>query len=172
MLTVISLSLKTALSACEIGEDLFIFIKNARAINQTMASLTAQVKAVEVSCKLIEASLTNIDKEMKSRPGIAQTQTGKAFRETVSDLEGRFLECGVALESLRASTKDIRTHNTNAFQKTWSQFKFGLSKESMNESRNQLIVHVSALNLSMQGLSLYVLAMNTWEATRLFTDWH
>ena len=148
-------SAKIAKTAFDTGETLFNFAKEAKVVNRTFASLARQARAVKDPCELIDAYLRGIEDDLNTQPALVRTRRGKHFANILAAVERQLNDCEETLGQLRASTEDIcRGGQVRGAGKAWAQLKLNLSRETMNETRSQLALHMTALNTSLQILAL------------------
>lgn len=158
LICITGFSARLAKTAWEMGETLFNFTKDARVVNQTLAALARQARAVKDPCELIETYLHGIEEELNQHPTWVRTRHGKHLANVVSAIERQLTGCEETLTQLRASTEGICGSGTvRGAGRAWVQLKLNMSKEVMIETRSQLALHMAALNTSLQILNLLVL---------------
>jgi len=148
-------SAKLAKTAFDVGETLFNFAKDAKIVNQTLASLARQARAVKDPCELIDAYLRGIEDDLNNQPALIRTRRGKQFTNVLAAIERQLNDCEETLRQLRSSTDEIFGGGAvRGAGKAWAQLKLNMSREVMNETRSQLALHMTALNTSLQILTL------------------
>jgi hypothetical protein len=155
IISLAGLSAKMAKTAFDTGETLFSFAKEAKVVNQTLASLARQARAVKDPCDLIDAYLRGIEDDLNTQPALVRTRRGKQFANILTAIKRQLDDCGETLLQLRASTGDICSGGpARGAGKAWAQLKLNMSREAMNDTRSQLSLHMTALNTSLQILTL------------------
>jgi uncharacterized protein YdhG (YjbR/CyaY superfamily) len=148
-------SAEIAKTAFDTGEALFNFAKEAKLVNQTVASLARQARAVKDPCDLIDAYLRGIEDDLTTQPALFRTRRARQFANILAAIERQLRDCKETLRQLRASTDDICNGDpVRGTRKRWAQSKLALSREAMNETRSRLALHMTALNTSLQLLTL------------------
>lgn len=158
IISIASFSARLAKAAWEAGETLFNFTKDAKVVNQSLAALARQARAVKDPCELIDAFLRGIEEELSIQPAWVRTRRGQQLGNVMSAIQRQLAGCEETLEELRSNTRGICGDGAvRGAGKAWMQFKLNMSKEMMIETRSQLALHMVALNTSLQILNLYVM---------------
>jgi hypothetical protein len=157
IISIANFSARLAKTAWEAGETLFNFTKDAKVVNQSLAALARQARAVKDPCELIDAFLQSIEEELSTQPAWVRTRHGQQLGNVMSAIQRQLAGCEETLEQLRNSTQNICGDGVaRGAGKAWMQSKLNMSKEMMNETRSQLALHMVALNTSLQILNLCV----------------
>jgi hypothetical protein len=144
-----------AKTAFDTGEALFNYAKEAKVVNQTLASLARQARAVRDPCDLIDAYLRGIEDNLTTQPALFRTRRARQFANILAAIEHQLRDCKETLRQLRASTENIcNSAPWREAVKARAQLKLNLSREAMNETRSLLALHMTALNTSLQILIL------------------
>lgn len=155
IVSIASFSAKLAKAAWDAGETLFNFTKDAKVVNQTLAALARQARAVKDPCELIDAFLRGIEEELRTQPAWVRTRRGQQLGNVMSAIHRQLADCEATIEHLRYNTQGICGDNVaRGAGKAWMQLKLNMSKEVMVETRSQLALHMVALNTSLQILNL------------------
>lgn len=150
-----SASARLAKAGWEVGETLFNFAKDAKVVNQTLAALARQARAVKDPCELIDVFLRGIEEELSNQPAWVRTRRGQQLSNVILAIQRQLAGCEETLGELRNTTQDICGESASrGVGKAWMQFKLNMSKEMMIETRSQLALHMVALNTSLQILNL------------------
>lgn len=144
-----------AKTAFDTGEVLFNYAKEAKIVNQTLASLARQTRAVRDPCDLIDAYLRGIEDDLTTQPALFRTRRARQFANILAAIEHQLRDCKETLMQLRASTENICNGAPwREAVKARAQLKLNLSREAMNETRSLLALHMTTLNTSLQILIL------------------
>lgn len=155
IVSIASFSARLAKAAWDTGEALFNFTKDSKVVNQTLAALARQARAVKDPCELIDAFLRGIEEELNSQPAWVRTRHGQQLANVMSAIQRQLTDCEETLERLRDSTQGVCGGGAvRGAGKAWMQLKLNISKEVMIETRSQLALHLVALNTSLQILNL------------------
>lgn len=133
---------------------LYTFIKDTKVVDKTMLALAPQAKAVRDPCELLYALLRGMSADLDARYGVKDTRQGRLFASALLKVASQLKECEGVLEALRQSTASIHTMKKNVAAKAWIQIRLNMAKDEMIEARSQLALHISALGVSIQILSM------------------
>lgn len=153
-LAVAGTSSRLAATAWGLGESIFVLLKDAKTVDETLITIATQTRTVRDLCLSIAGLLQRTKPPVNHHSHSDQVFGGKAPTDVVSTIGEQLVNCERTLLFLCKHTRGIRTCNSRQTEKLWAQIKFNLRKEAIVEARAQLSLHLLTLNASLQVLSL------------------
>lgn len=144
---VAGLALAAAALATSVAESIERFIRDTVQIDDTIEGLKVEVGSLHSICLSVHDRVPALMQEVEQR------QAGQVL-QSHEGLGRQLGTCMETLQDLRNTISGVGISGTNWIRQAWRQFRLSRRSQAIQSIRNKIQTHTSALQLSLQLVSL------------------
>lgn len=150
VLSIAGTAASTAKVAWNVGEALYAFFSDVKAIDHTVTALVAEVKALSSACALVDERLRDIVRDFDAEVRKPRADSGKLW----GCIEVQVTQSEKSIAQLQAAFDNVRNETSNKLAQAWRQIKLNMRAKDINEARNRIRSHTASLQTILQTVAM------------------